>query len=231
MSRVSIDFVYLFAGACFVLALKWMSAPTTARRGIRAGELGMLAAVVATLLKTEIVQFQWIVVALLIGGTIGALMAIFMPMTAMPQRIALSHAFGALAAALVGTAEFYLHSPHITTFTMTALGIEVVLGFLTFTGSLMAFGKLQEVLPQRPIVYRGQNYMNLGMLGAAVVLVVVLVIDPGHKELFPIIAALSLVFGVLLIIPIGGADMPTVISLLNSYAGLSGAAMGFVLDN
>ena len=120
MSRVGIDFVYLFAGACFVLALKWMSAPTTARRGIRAGELGMLAAVVATLLKTEIVQYQWIVVALLIGSTIGALMAIFMPMTAMPQRIALSHAFGALAAALVGTSEFYLESPHIATFKMSA---------------------------------------------------------------------------------------------------------------
>src|SRR5437588_11088063 len=208
-----------------------MSPPTTARRGIRAGELGMLAAVVATLLKTEIVQYQWIVVALLIGGTIGALMAIFMPMTAMPQRIALSHAFGALAAALVGTAEFYLQSPHIRPFKMAVLGAEVLLGYLTFTGSLMAFGKLQELIPTRPIVYRGQNIVNVSVLAAAVAIVVILVTGPSHKELFPILAVLALVFGVFLIIPIGGADMPTVISILNSYAGLSGAALGFVLNN
>ncbi|MDP9341936.1 MAG: NAD(P)(+) transhydrogenase (Re/Si-specific) subunit beta [Actinomycetota bacterium] len=231
MNDHAIQLIYLASGASFILALRWMSAPATARRGVWIGEAGMLLAVIGTLLRSEIVSYQWIIVALFLGSAIGIPMAFFMPMTAMPQRIALSHAFGALAAALVGTSEFYLHSPHITKFTMTALGIEVVLGYLTFTGSLMAFGKLQEVLPQRPIVYRGQNYMNLGMLGAAVALVVVLVIDPGRKELFPVIAALSLVFGVLLIIPIGGADMPTVISLLNSYAGLSGAAMGFVLDN
>jgi len=226
-----IQFIYLASGASFILALKWMSAPTTARRGVWIGETGMLLAIIGTLLRAEIVDYTWIVIALFIGSAIGIPMAFFMPMTAMPQRIALSHAFGALAAALVGTSEFYLHSPHIQKFTMAALGIEVVLGFLTFTGSLMAFGKLQEVLPQRPIVYRGQNYINLGILGVAVALVVVLVVDPGHKELFPVMAALALAFGVLLIIPIGGADMPTVISLLNSYAGLSGAAMGFVLDN
>jgi NAD(P) transhydrogenase subunit beta len=231
VSDHAIQLIYLASGASFILALKWMSAPTTARRGVWIGEAGMLLAIIGTLLRAEIVSFQWIVVALFLGSAIGIPMAFFMPMTAMPQRIALSHAFGALAAALVGTSEFYLNSPHITKFTMTALGIEVVLGYLTFTGSLMAFGKLQEILPQRPMVYRGQNYMNLTMLGAAVALVVVLVIDPGQKELFPVIAALALVFGVLLIIPIGGADMPTVISLLNSYAGLSGAAMGFVLDN
>jgi len=227
----AIQFIYLASGASFILALRWMSAPATARRGVWIGEAGMLLAIIGTLLRAEIVSYQWIVVALFLGSAIGIPMAFFMPMTAMPQRIALSHAFGALAAALVGTSEFYLHAPHIAAFTMSALGIEVVLGFLTFTGSLMAFGKLQEILPQRPIVYRGQNYMNLGMLAAAIALVVVLVVDPSHKELFPVIVALALVFGVLLIIPIGGADMPTVISLLNSYAGLSGAAMGFVLDN
>jgi proton-translocating NAD(P)+ transhydrogenase subunit beta len=231
VNKIATDLVYLFAGVCFVLALKWMSAPTTARRGIRAGELGMLAAVIATLLQKEIVQYQYIAIGLVIGSTIGALMAIFMPMTAMPQRIALSHAFGALAAALVGTAEFYLRTPHISTFTMSVLGAEVLLGYLTFTGSLMAFGKLQEILPTRPIVYRGQNIVNLSILAAAVVIVVVLVIDPSQKALFPILAVLALVFGVQLIVPIGGADMPTVISILNSYAGLSGAALGFVLNN
>jgi H+-translocating NAD(P) transhydrogenase subunit beta len=231
VNKIATDLVYLFAGSCFVLALKWMSAPTTARRGIRAGEIGMLAAVIATLLQKEIVQYQYIAIGLVIGSTIGALMAIFMPMTAMPQRIALSHAFGALAAALVGTAEFYLRTPHIPTFTMSVLGAEVLLGYLTFTGSLMAFGKLQEIIPTRPIVYRGQIIVNLSILAAAVAIVVVLVIDPSQKALFPILAILALVFGVQLIVPIGGADMPTVISILNSYAGLSGAALGFVLNN
>jgi NAD(P) transhydrogenase subunit beta len=149
----------------------------------------------------------------------------------MPQRTALSHAFGALAAALVGIAEYFLHAPHVERFTMGALGFEVLLGSLTFTGSLMAFGKLQGILPGRPIVYRGQNVINLTLLAVAVALAVYLVIDPSQSTLFLVVVALALVFGVFLIIPIGGADMPTVISLLNSYAGLSGAAMGFALDN
>ena len=231
MSRLAVDLAYLFAGACFVLALKWMSAPTTARRGIWMGEAGMLVAVAATLLKQEVVTYTWIVVALFIGSAIGATMAILMPMTAMPQRIALSHAFGALAAALVGTAEYRLAAPDIHPLKMGVLGAEVLLGFLTFTGSLMAFGKLQELLPTRPIVYRGQKVVNLSVLAAAVGMVALLVPFPGHKELFVVLAALALIFGVFLIIPIGGADMPTVISILNSYAGLSGAALGFVLDN
>ena len=222
---------YLVASVLFVLALKWMTSPATARRGVLAGEVGMLAAVVGTLVKQEIVNYEWIVVALLVGSAIGVPMALFMPMTAMPQRIALSHAFGALAAALVGTAEYYLAEPGIDRFTMGVLGVEVLLGFLTFTGSVMAFGKLQGLLPQRPIVGPAQNIGNLSLLGAALVLVVLLVLDPGRAVLFPFLIAIALVFGVLLIIPIGGADMPTVISLLNSYAGLSGAALGFVLDN
>jgi len=136
-----------------------------------------------------------------------------------------------LAAALVGTAEFYLQAPHVSHFTMGALGLEVLLGFLTFTASLMAFGKLQEILPTRPITYRGQNFVNLSLLGAAILSAVWLVVDPAQARLFPVLSALALMFGVLFIIPIGGADMPTVISLLNSYAGLSAAAMGFVLNN
>jgi NAD(P) transhydrogenase subunit beta len=154
-----------------------------------------------------------------------------MTMSAVPQRTALSHAFGALAAALVGTAEFFLRRPKIPHFTMTALSLEVLLGFLTFTASLMAAGKLQEWLPQRPITYRGQNFVNLGIFGVAFGLAVWLIVDPGHPAAFLAMGVLALVFGVLLIIPIGGADMPTVISLLNSYTGLSACAMGFVLDN
>jgi NAD(P) transhydrogenase subunit beta len=207
-----------------------MSAPTTARRGVLCGELGMLLAVVGTLLKPEVEHYRWIGIAVVIGSAIGIPMAM-MPMTAVPQRTALSHSFGALAAALVGTAEYYLHAPAISRFTMGALALEVILGSLTFTGSLMAFGKLQDILPGRPITYKGQNIVNLGILSLALLLAVILTVNPGYPFLFPAIIGLSLVFGVLLIIPIGGADMPTVISLLNSYAGLSAAAMGFVLDN
>jgi NAD(P) transhydrogenase subunit beta len=222
---------YLVGGALFILALKWMSDPKTARNGVLIGQLGMLLAVVGTLVKADVVDFQWILVALFLGSAIGIPMAVFMPMTAMPQRIALSHAFGALAAALVGTSEFYLHTPHLSKFTMTALGLEVLLGFLTFTGSLMAFGKLQGLLPDRPITYRGQNLVNLSILVAAIGIAVYLIAQPGTTVLFPVMAVLALGFGIMLIVPIGGADMPTVISLLNSYAGLSGAAMGFVLNN
>jgi H+-translocating NAD(P) transhydrogenase subunit beta len=225
-----IQFTYLVAGICFVLALKWLSSPPSARRGVLAGEIGMLLAVLATLLNAQIVSYTWILVALFLGSAIGVPLGLFVPMSAMPQRIALSHAFGAIAAALVGTAEFYLRTPHIPKFTMGALGLEVLLGFLTFTGSLMAAGKLQEILPQRPITYRGQNVINLTILAAAIGIVVYLIVYPGHTALFPLLIVLALAFGILLVIPIGGADMPVVISLLNSYAGLSGAAMGFVLN-
>ena len=225
--------VYVIGAGCFVLALKWMSGPKTARRGLWTGIAGMTLAVVGTLTDARIQTYEWIIIAFAIGAVIGIPMGQWMKMTAMPQRTALSHAFGALAAALVGTAEYYrgLEEGTIDKFTMFALGLEVLLGFLTFTGSMMAFGKLAEVLPQRPITYKGQNFVNLAVLGVAVILVIFLIIDPTHRTLWPIFSVLALVFGVMLIIPIGGADMPTVISLLNSYAGLSGAAMGFVLNN
>jgi NAD(P) transhydrogenase subunit beta len=162
----------------------------------------------------------------------------WVPLTAVPQRTALSHAFGGLAAGLVGTAKYYLwlaEGPeNLTAFRMTAIMFEVILGFLTFTGSLMAAGKLQEIkwIPQRPDTYPLQNVSNIGLLGIAVICAILLVLRPVELSyLFPLIIGISLAFGVLLIIPIGGADMPTVISLLNSYAGLAAVAMGFVLDN
>ena len=154
-----------------------------------------------------------------------------MPMTAVPQRTALSHAFGALAAALVGGAEYSLRYSNVDRFTMFALVIEVLLGSLTFSASLMAFGKLQEILPQRPITYKGQNFVNLGVLAVAILLGAGLVMNPANTTLFPLMVILAFTFGIMLIVPIGGADMPTVIALLNSYAGLSAAAMGFALDN
>lgn len=222
---------YLAAAVLFVLALKWLSDPRTARRGVRAGEAGMALALAGTLLRGGIAGYQWIVLGLVLGSAVGVPMALLMPMTAVPQRTALSHAFGALAAGLVGTGEYYLHAPRIAPFIMAALALEVVLGFLTFTGSLMAFGKLQELVPTRPVTYRGQNVANLSLLVAAAGIAAYLVVRPEQTRLFPLVVALSLLFGILLILPIGGADMPTVISLLNSYAGLSSAAMGFVLGN
>ena len=227
--ETAIQFSYLVAAGLFVLSLKWMSAPDTARRGVLAGEVGMLIAIVGTLLRHEVVNYQWIFIAFLLGSAVGVPLAYLMPMTAVPQRTALSHAFGALAAALIGTAEYYRETPH--GFVIVALVVEMLLGFLTFTGSLMAAGKLQEILPTRPIVYRGQNIVNLSLFGCAAAFGIALILHPEQTWMFPIFATLALVFGVLLIIPIGGADMPTVIALLNSYAGLSASAMGFALDN
>ena len=224
-----VQIAYVLAAGLFIFSLKWMSSPATARRGVIAGEVGMLLAIGGTLIRHEVVDYQWIVIAFLIGSAIGVPLAYLMPMTAVPQRTALSHAFGSLAAALIGTAEYYRHTPG--PYIMTALITETLLGFLTFTGSLMAFAKLHELIPGRPLVYRGQNFVNLSIFGAAVLAGIYLIFDPGQTWLYPIFAGLALLFGVLLIIPIGGADMPTVIALLNSYAGLSASAMGFALDN
>jgi NAD(P) transhydrogenase subunit beta len=229
-SQYVIEIIYLVASALFILSLKWMSSPATARHGILAGEIGMVLAIAGTLLHHGIVDYKWIIIALVLGSGIGIPLGM-VQMTAVPQRTALSHAFGALCVTLVGTAEFYLRSPDVPKFMMSVLSMEVILGGLTFTGSLMAAGKLQEILPQRPITYKGQNLVNLLLFIVAVGSAVYLVLHPGAKIFFPIIVGVSLIFGVLLVIPIGGADMPTVISLLNSYAGLSAAAMGFVLDS
>jgi NAD(P) transhydrogenase subunit beta len=228
--QLLIEIVYLVASGLFILSLKWMSSPTTARHGIWAGELGMLLAIGGTLLHHGIVDYKWIFIALVLGTIIGIPLGL-VQMTAVPQRTALSHAFGALCVTLVGTSEFYLRTPDISTFMMAVLSAEVILGSLTFTGSLMAAGKLQEILPQRPLTYRGQNLVNFLLLGIAIVLALYLILHPEAKPLFPFIVLIALLFGVLLVVPIGGADMPTVISLLNSYAGLSAAAMGFVLDS
>jgi NAD(P) transhydrogenase subunit beta len=229
-SQVLLETIYLIAAMLFILSLKWLSSPASARRGVRAGEIGMLLAVVGTLLHHGIVDYTWIAIGLVLGTVIGVPLG-FVQMTAVPQRTALSHAFGALCVTLVGTAEFYLRAPAVPKFMMAVLSLEIILGSLTLTGSLMAAGKLQEILPQRPITYRGQNLVNLSLLGIAIMVAVLLVIDPSRMSLFPLIVVIPLIFGVMMIVPIGGADMPTVISLLNSYAGLSAAAMGFVLDS
>ena len=225
---------YIIAALCVVLSIKWLSSPVTARRGVLSGEIGMLLAVVGTLLRHEVISYQWILVAFAAGAAVGAPLAYLMPMTSVPQLTALSHAFGALAAALVGTAEYYRYvsaGEAITGFTMAALVIETLLGYLTTTASVMAFGKLQEIVPTRPMTYKGQNFVNLLLFAIAAVLGVWMIIAPTPAWVFPSFVALSLIFGVLLIMPIGGGDMPTVIALLNSYAGAASAAMGFALGN
>jgi len=223
---------YVLATVLFIFSLRWLAHPSTARRGVMAGAGAMAVAILGTLVDPHVEHFGWIVIAMIVGTAVGVPLA-QVPLTAVPQRTALSHAFGGLAAGLVGTAKFFtwLGDGELTTFRTGAIVVEVILGFLTFTGSLMAAGKLQEILPGRPITYRGQNFVNLSLLAVAVVCGIVLVIDPTQWLLFPVIIGLSLLFGVLLIIPIGGADMPTVIALLNSYAGLAAVAMGFALDN
>jgi NAD(P) transhydrogenase subunit beta len=231
MSEVLLAAAYLAAAILLVLGLKALNSPQTARRGILLAEIGMLLAVVGTLLRSEIIQYQWILVGLAVGSTIGALMAIFMPMTAMPQRIAISHSFGALAATLVGMVEYYEHGLTIDHGTMAALGFEVLFGSLTITGSLMAFSKLQELVKGAPITYRFQNVSNILLFFATVGVFVFLIVRPGTSALFYGMVAAGLLLGILIVLPIGGADMPVVLALLNSYAGLASAATGLVISN
>jgi len=234
-----VPLAYLVATALFIFALHWMNDPKTARHGVYAGVAAMVIGIVATWLEPEVVHHLWIVVGMAAGVALGIPLS-RVPLTAVPQRTALSHAFGGAAAGLVGVAYYYLwwgHNPgHLTTFRTTALITENILGFMTFTGSLMAAGKLQEVkwIPQRPVTYKGQNVVNISLLVAAVAIGIWVIVHPTTAlaaKLFPVVIGLALLFGVLLIIPIGGADMPTVIAILNSYAGLSAAALGFVVDN
>jgi NAD(P) transhydrogenase subunit beta len=222
---------YIVASVLFVLGLRGLSHPDTARRGMHLAEIGMLLAIIGTLVNREIISYEWILAGLLIGSAIGVPMGLMVPMTAMPQRTALSHAFGALAASLVGVSEYYLHGAGLGPIKMPALSFEVLLGSLTTTGSLIACAKLQGVLPGAPITYKGQNIFNLSLLGITILCFILLLVFPGHAELFYLMLLLSFVFGVLLVLPIGAADMPVVIALLNAYAGLASAATGMVIGN
>jgi H+-translocating NAD(P) transhydrogenase subunit beta len=226
-----IELSYLVASISFILGLKGMSHPETAKRGMHLAEFGMLMAIIGTLLHHEIVTFTWILTGLAIGSAVGLAMGVWVPMTAMPQRTALSHAFGAFAAALVGISEFLKGEGHIDRITMGALGFEVMLGALTTTGSLLAFAKLQGMVRGTPMTYKGQNIFNLTLLTVTVGIFVYLIFVPTSMPLFFTMVGLSFIFGLLLVMPIGSADMPVVMSLLNSYAGLASAATGFVLSN
>jgi NAD(P) transhydrogenase subunit beta len=227
----TVESLYLVSSVLFVLGIRGLTHPESARRGVFFAELGMLFAVAGTLVNPEIVEYKWIIIAGVIGSGIGIAMSALIPMTKMPERIALSHAFGGLAAALVGVCEYYLHGHHLEHVTMGAIGFEVLFGGLTFTGSLMAFGKLQGFIPSRNITYPFQNVSNIGLFGAGVILLVTLTLNPGLTPLFYLMLLVAFGLGVLIVIPIGGADMPVVIALLNSYAGLAASATGFVLEN
>jgi H+-translocating NAD(P) transhydrogenase subunit beta len=230
---------YLVATGLFIFSLHWMNDPKTARKGVFAGSAGMVLAVLATWFFTPGLTHHWLIILAIGAGFALGIPLSLVPLTAVPQRTALSHAFGGLAAGLVAWAEYCMldtSAPDFSRWIMLALVVEVILGFLTFTGSLMATGKLQVVsfIPQRPVTYPNQNAINLGLLATAVLLGLFVIWHPGGflgGFAFFLITVLALAFGVLLIIPIGGADMPTVISILNSYAGLSAVAMGFVIGN
>ena len=231
MINYPLEITYILASVLFIMGLKGLGHPETARRGMHYAEIGMLMAVIGTLLGQNIVSWQWILIGLVVGSIIGTAMAIFMPMTAMPQRIAISHAFGALAAVLVGINEFIVKGSEITSGLMGALGFEVLFGSLTVAGSIMAFGKLQGILNSAPMTYKGQNFVNISLFFVTVGMFVYLVFFPQNALIFGSMIALSFLIGIFIVMPIGGADMPVVLSLMNSYAGLAAAATGFAINN
>src|SRR5260370_2226020 len=206
-----VNYIYILSGALFILSLKWMNSPVTARRGIFAGEAGMLMAIAGTLIGHH-ANWEWMLAAFFIGTAVGVPIAYIMPMTAVPQRPAMSKACGAVAAALVGTAEYYQRQPHADTelvgFVMVALVIETLLGFLTFTGSLMAMGKLQEILPSRPLVYKNQNAINFLLFAIALGLGVRVIVVPTDTWISPIFARHSRPFAMPLTRPTRPATAP-----------------------
>ena len=238
-----VQVAYIAASAAFILGLRGLTKPDTARRGMQLAAMGMLLAVIGTLLNHQIISYDLIIIGLVIGTAIGLPMGLLVPMTAMPQRIAISHMFGALAVTLVGIAEF-LHYRDVPggpgVIKMVALGFETVFGALTITGSFMAFGKLQGFISGRPITFPGQKIINAAIFVGAIGLWIYLIATQSGGPaasgdngilLFGLMTVLALVIGVTLVLPIGGADMPVVVSLLNSYAGLAASATGFAIGN
>jgi NAD(P) transhydrogenase subunit beta len=239
-------YLYIVSAVLFIFGLKGLSSPKWARRGMFLAEFGMAVAIIGTLFDSRLhtLGYVWIGIALAIGSVVGGSMGLRIPMTAVPQRTALSHSLGALAAALIGVAEYSLRYSvpaegviaepgmfPLSSGGMVPLGFQVIIGSLTFTGSLMAAAKLQELLPGAPITYKFQNLSNFALLAVLLLCFVVLIVHPWAWPLFILMVLLGLGFGLLLVVPIGAADMPVVIALLNSYGGLADAAMGFVLMN
>lgn len=226
-----IQICYVLSAVLFILGIRALSAPTTARRGMQLAAFGMLVAIIGTLFLPQIVTYKWIITGLVIGTVLSLPISLWIPMTKIPQRIALSHAGGALAACLIGIAEYYRHNPELNALSMGIIGVEVMLGALTFTGSLMVAGKLHGTLPSRPITYRGQNFVNFALFFLMIALLVYVIVVPTELVVFYTLLSLAFLFGVFLVTPIGAADMPVVIAIFNAYGGLTGAVMGFMLAN
>ena len=234
MSREVTNLLYLITIVTFILALRFLSNPATARRGNQIGAAGMLVAIIVTFAQNEVVSYWEIAVGMVVGGTFGAVAARRVHMTAMPQMVALFNGVGGGAAALISLAEFHLHAPDPGTLQWdisTSIMLSAIIGSISFSGSLVAFAKLQELIRGRPIVYPLQQPTNA--LVFAGVLAVGIAIAAGVEQQWLIWALIggSALFGVLFVLPIGGADMPVVISLLNAFTGLAAAATGFELEN
>ncbi len=237
MSASLTAFLYLISSVCFIMALRGLSSPKTARMGNIYGVAGMAIAVLTTLALPGVVSFGTIILGGLVGGAIGTAIALRIEMTALPQLVAAFHSLVGLAAVFVAGAAFYAPEAYgigvagdIKTASLIEMSIGTAIGAITFTGSIIAFGKLQGLVTGRPLVYPGQHMVNLG-LGVLLVLVVIWFAIGESQTAFWIITAISLALGVLIIVPIGGADMPVVVSMLNSYSGWAAAGIGFTLGN
>jgi H+-translocating NAD(P) transhydrogenase subunit beta len=235
MNNLYIQLSYIASAVLFIFGLKMLGSAKTAKRGNLVSAVGMLVAVVATLMVQGVVSFKLIVVGAVLGSAIGAVAAHKVKMTSMPEMVALFNGFGGLASLLVGWAEYHRAlraGGDIAAFTMVATYLAVVIGGITFTGSLIAYAKLAEKIDGKPVLFKGQKPLNAGLLGLSLLLLAVGSAAPQSTyPLFLLAAAVSFVLGVLAVIPIGGADMPVVISLLNSYSGLAACAAGFIIGN
>ncbi len=228
-TAILINIAYILSATLFIYGLKELSSPATARRGNFISSIGMFIAVIVTLFNQGIIEYQWILLGIVIGGIIGALAARMVAMTAMPEMVALFNGFGGLASLLVGWAALYGRG--ITTFTITTIILSVLIGGVTFTGSIIAWGKLSGKLDGKPVLFPGQQIFNTLLMIAIVVCGVLFAMDPTNLTYLYVVIGLSFVFGVMFVIPIGGGDMPVVISLLNSYSGLAACAAGFAINN
>src|SRR5436190_14148122 len=229
-----IDSCYLAASVLFILGIRGLSHPRTARQGNRLAAVGMLIAVVATLLDRSIDSYGLIILGIAVGALVGAFSARAVKMTAMPQMVALFNGVGGGAVAMVALSEYHDRIPapgDISARTLIPTLLACVVGAVSFAGSLIAFAKLQEIMTGRPIVFPGSRFINAGLFAGILFLIFYLAAGPESEGLFVLMLCGALVFGVMLIIPVGGADMPVVISMLNAFTGLSAAGAGFVLDN
>ena len=229
--KTIIVLAYLLSSVLFILGLKNLSSPKTARRGNLFAMIAMLIAIIATLIKNEIVDFTFIITGLIIGSTIGVIIARKVSMTAMPQMVALFNGLGGGASAFVALAEYYRLTGGLTTHTIISMIISFFVGAVTLTGSLVAFGKLQGIIKSAPVVFKAQRFINMLIFTLFLITGIMVVINPANSSYLLAVLAIAMILGILLVIPIGGADMPVVISSLNSCSGLAAAATGFVLSN